>query len=103
MSLFLVVSVALAAVVVLMIAAVALLGWGGVLSQAQRLGLAGIAAGIAWAGPGRALGRGPGLGDLLMLLGLVVYLAATYGPALFHKADSLDGVTDGRIGPSNGR
>ncbi|PHY13393.1 hypothetical protein CSW58_06080 [Caulobacter sp. B11] len=103
MSPFLVVSVVLAAAVVLMIATIALLGWGGVLSQAQRLGLAAVAAGIAWAGPGRALGRGPGLGDLLMLLGLVVYLAATYGPALFHKADGLDGVTDGRIGPSKGR
>lgn len=87
----------LGGIVVLIIALVALFGWGGLLTLPQRLGLAAIAAGIVWAGPGRALGREPGLGDALWLLGLLVYLVLTYGPKLFERADGLDGAVDGRL------
>lgn len=92
-----IVSIILGGAIVLIIAFVALLGWGGLLSLSQRLGLAAIAAGIVWAGPGRALGREPGLGDALMLLGLLVYLASTYGPRLFLRLDGLDGKVDGKV------
>lgn len=90
-------SIFLGGAIVLIIAFVALLGWGGLLTLSQRLGLAAIAAGIVWAGPGRALGREPGLGDALMLLGLLVYLASTYGLRLFLRLDGLDGKVDGRL------
>ncbi|PLR28161.1 hypothetical protein SGCZBJ_03900 [Caulobacter zeae] len=85
----LILSCALGALIVTVIVVVALLGWGGSLSMSQRLGLAAIAAGIVWAGPGRALGREPGLGDALLLLGLLVYLLASYGGALLRRLDTL--------------
>lgn len=73
------------------------MGWGGSLSFAQRVGLCAFAAGLAWAGPSRALGRGLGLGDLLMLIGVAVYLSAVYGRALLSHADGLDGAADGKV------
>lgn len=85
----LILSCALGALIVAVIVVVALLGWGGSLTLSQRLGLAGVAAGIVWAGPGRALGREPGLGDALLLMGLLVYLLATYGRALLRRLDTL--------------
>jgi drug/metabolite transporter (DMT)-like permease len=90
-------SVFLGACIVLVIVLVALFGWGGILSLTQRLSLAAIAAGIVWAGPGRALGREPGPGDALLLIGVLVYLIATYGPRMFQRLDGLDGAVDGRI------
>jgi hypothetical protein len=57
----LVVSCILGALIVAVIAVVALLGWGGLLSLTQRLGLASIGAGILWAGPARAWAGSPAL------------------------------------------
>ena len=73
------------------------LGWGGRLTALQRAGLCAFAAGLAWAGPQRALGRPLGLGDLLMIVGVAVYLGAVYGRALMTHADKLDGTEDGKI------
>lgn len=75
-----------------------LMGWGGLLSLGQRLGLAMTASGLVLAAIPRFQGHPPGWGDVLMLLGLLVYLAVTYGPRLFERVDALDGKVDGRIG-----
>jgi hypothetical protein len=75
-----------------------LLGWGGLLSLGQRLGLAMTASGLVLAAIPRFQGQPPGWGDVLMLLGLVVYLGVTYGPRLFERVDALDGKVDGRFG-----
>lgn len=94
-----VVSILLAGAVVAVIVVVALLGWGGEVGAVQRFGLCAIAAGLAWAGPARALGVEPGLGDLLFLAGLLAYLLSRYGLPIFRRLDRLDGRADGRIGP----
>ena len=73
------------------------LGWGGRLSTWERAGLCAIAGGLAWAGPQRAHGPPLGLGDLLMIVGVAVYLGAVYGRALMTHADKLDGTEDGKV------
>lgn len=88
----------IAIAVVSLVVLVAILGWGGAVSQPQRIGLCAMAAGLLWAGPARALGMGVGLGDVLFLAGLLGYLVATYGKALFSHIDGLDGQRDGKIG-----
>ncbi len=75
-----------------------LMGWGGLLSFGQRLGLAMTASGLVLAAIPRFQGQPPGWGDVLMLLGLLVYLVVTYAPRLFERIDRLDGKADGRIG-----
>lgn len=73
------------------------LGWGGRLSTWERAGLCAIAGGLVWAGPQRAMSGPVGLGDLLMILGLGIHVAAVYGRALVLHADKLDGAQDGKI------
>ena len=90
-------SFVLAATVVAMIVIIALTGWGGPLHCARRVGLTMVGAGLLWAGPGRFAGQPPGLGDLLMLSGLVLHLGAVYGPRLWQRVDRLDGRPDGRL------
>lgn len=74
-----------------------LIGWGGVFSQMQRVGLALSASGVIMAGVPRFLGQPPGLGDLMFLAGLVTFLGRTYGPSIFHNLDGLDGVFDRKL------
>lgn len=92
-----IVCAALAAAIVALVVLVALFGWAGRVSLPQRLGLCLIAAGILWAGPDRIQGHPPGLGDLLMLLGVLVYGLAVYGRQLRDHADRMDGRLDGRF------
>lgn len=71
----------------------AVLGWGGPMSAAQRLGLCATAAGLVGAGVGRASQQPVGWFDVLFLGGLGVYFAANYGAAILQRADdALDGV-----------
>lgn len=91
-------SVAIGAGVIGLLATVALLGWGGPLPRLQRAGLLMILAGLVWAAIPRFLGQPPGLGDILMMLGLGLYVWAQYRAALLDAADRLDGVVDGKIG-----
>lgn len=78
-----------------------LVGWGGLLSRLQRLGLAMFASGLVLAAIPRFTGHPPGLGDVLMLTGLVLFFAATYGPKILQHVDGMDGVIDNsvRVGP----
>lgn len=87
----------LACALVAIVGLAAVLGWGGPMTRAQRLGLCGAAAGLVGAGIGRAAQAPVGWFDALFLAGLVLYLAATYGRAIWSRADRCDGVTDGRI------
>lgn len=88
----------LAAGVVAIVALAAVLGWGGPMTRAQRMGLCGMAAGLVGAGLGRA-GQAPvGWFDVMFLAGLALYLGAAYLPAIWRRADGADGVEDGRIG-----
>ena len=87
----------IAAVVVGMIVLIALFGWGGMMKRLERIGLFMTGAGLLWAGPVRLLGGGVGLGDLIFVLGLGLHLWALYGPALWRRADALDGKADGRV------
>lgn len=73
-----------------------LVGWGGLLSRLQRLGLALFAAGMVMAAIPRFLGHAPGWGDLAMLAGLFLFFAVTYGPQILRHIDGLDGAIDGR-------
>lgn len=88
---------ALAAACYLAVVACLLIGWGGAFSTVQRAGLAVSASGVVLAGLPRLMGHPPGLGDLMFLGGLVAFLARTYGPAIFHNIDGLDGVFDGKL------
>lgn len=88
---------ALAALAYLIVVACLLVGWGGAFSQVQRAGLALSASGVVLAGIPRMMGQPPGVGDLMFLAGLVTFLARTYGPAIFHNLDGLDGVFDGKV------
>lgn len=78
-----------------------LVGWGGLLSRSQRLGLAMFASGLVLAAIPRFSGRPPGLGDVLMLFGLALFFIATYGPKILQHVDGMDGAIDGRarVGP----
>lgn len=78
---------------------VGLLGWGGSLPRIQRQALVLVLAGLVWAAPSRWLGLPPGPGDLIMLVGLLLYIGSQYGAALRIKVDALDGMVDGRFGP----
>jgi hypothetical protein len=84
-------------VVVATIVLAAVLGGGGIMSLAQRLGLCAVAAGIVGAGVGRAAQAPVGWFDALFVGGLAVYLAASYGPAIRRRADAADGREDGRV------
>lgn len=88
----------LAFLIVAGISLVVFFHWGGAIPRLQRYALAGIAAGLAWAGIPRLLGRPPGPGDLLLLASLGLYLALRYGPEILRHADRLDGRDDGRLG-----
>ena len=85
--------------VIALLFAVALVGWGGPLPRLQRWALLMLLAGLVWAAPSRWLGLPPGLGDLMMLTGLLLYIGSQYGAALRIKVDALDGMVDGRFGP----
>lgn len=88
---------ALAFVVVALVCAVALAGWGGTIRKSQKIGLCTSAAGLLWAAPSHVLGRPPGLADVLFLAGALVCLVSHYGRAVFNHVDELDGVRDGRV------
>ncbi|KQV66652.1 hypothetical protein [Caulobacter sp. Root343] len=88
----------LAAAILLLAIALLLLGWGGLLTLCQRIGLAMFGAGLVLAAIPRFQGRPPGWGDVLMLSGLVLYLGATYAPKIIQHVDGLDGKIDGRFG-----
>lgn len=90
--------VALAAgAVVLIVVLTAWFGWGGRVGLLERLALTLMAAGLLLAAPGRLMGLSPGFGDLMFLTGLALHLGRLYGPAIWRKADSLDGTVDGRV------
>lgn len=74
-----------------------LLGWGGLFTRAQRLGLALFAGGMVLAAIPRFLGQPPSWGDLLMLVGLCLFFVTTYGPKILRHIDGLDGAIDNRI------
>lgn len=84
--------------VVAMVTAAGLLGWAGHIGRWQRIGLSLMAGGLAWGGIGRSLGKPPGVGDLLFLAGLGLYLWLAHGRAIKQTVDGLDGAVDGRIG-----
>lgn len=88
---------ALAALAYLAVVACLLIGWGGIFSRVQRAGLAISAMGIVGAGIPRLMGEPPNHWDLAFIAGLVTFLARTYGPAIFHNLDGLDGVFDGKV------
>lgn len=96
----------MAAAIVALVVLVALCGWAGRVPRWQRVGLCLIAAGVLWAGPGRLQGAPVSLGDLLMLLGVLVYGLSVYGRQLRDHVDQLDGLKDGRFfttgAPTNG-
>jgi len=96
-SLPLILTGAAGSVVVLTIVLAAVLGWGGVMSLAHRLGLCAVAAGLVGAGIGRATQAPVGWFDALFVAGLAVYLVASYGPAIRRRADAADGAEDGRV------
>ena len=73
----------------------AVMGWGQ-MTRFQRWGLIWLAAGLMGAAADRALQRPVGLFDVLMLTGAALYLVTTYGPAILHRMDLLDGSRDGR-------
>lgn len=81
----------------------AALGWGGEMSRTLRFGLCAMAAGLVGAGVSRAMQAPVGWFDVLFLVGLVVYLARSYGPAIIHHADAADGAADGRFDFPRGR
>ncbi len=92
-------SAAVAAAIVAVVVAVALLGWAGRLSRLERIGLCVLAAGLLWAGPTRFLAKpGPGLPDLVFLVGVALLLGATYGRAVVAHLDAMDGRADGQVG-----
>ncbi len=94
----------LAAVAVVgIIVLAAALGWGGKMSRTCRLGLCTMAAGLVGAGVGRATQAPVGWFDVLFLIGLALYLARSYGPAIVHHADAADGAVDGRFDFPRGR
>lgn len=91
-------SATVAVAIVAVVVAVALLGWAGRLSRLERVGLCILAAGLLWAGPTRFLAKpGPGLPDLVFLVGVALLLGATYGRAVVAHLDALDGRADGRL------
>jgi len=92
----------LAAANVAVIVLVAVLGWGGALSLAKRLGLSTLAAGIVWAAPARAIAGAVCLGDVMVWAGLLAYLLDAHGRRIFQTVDALDGASDGRVGRPRG-
>ena len=86
-----------AALAYLAVIACLLVGWGGAFSRIQRAGLAVSAMGIVGGGVPRFLGFPPGWFDVFFVAGLVTFFAATYGPAIFHNVDGLDGVFDRKL------
>lgn len=88
----------LAAGLLLVIVCLLLLGWGGLLTLMQRIGIAAFAAGLVLAAIPRFQGKPPGWGDFIFLAGLVLYFGTTYAPKIWTRVDGLDGKIDGRIG-----
>lgn len=88
----------LTAGVLLVVLCLLLLGWGGLLTLLQRVGIATFACGFVLAAIPRFLGRPPGWGDFIMLAGLVLYFGTTYAPKIIQHVDGLDGIVDGRLG-----
>jgi hypothetical protein len=91
------IGILLAVLAVHLVVLVALFGWAGEVPRAQKVGLCMIAAGLVWAGPGRFSGAPIGLGDLLMLTGILTYGIAVYGKQLKQHFDEADGSLDGRV------
>lgn len=89
--------------VVAVIVMAAVLGWGGRIGVLQRVSLCSLAAGLVGAAADRALQRPVGWFDVLFLIGLALYLARSYGPAIVHHADAADGAVDGRFDFPRGR
>jgi len=87
----------LAAVLLLTVLCLLLLGWGGLLSLRQRIGIALFAAGFVLAAIPRFQGRPPGWGDFIMLAGLLLYFGTTYAPKIIRHVDGLDGTVDGQF------
>lgn len=85
------------ALVVGFIVLAAVMGWGGAMTAVQKVGLCATAAGLVGAAISRALQQPIGWFDVLFLVGLAVYLARTYGPAILKRADECDGVADGQL------
>lgn len=88
----------LAAGLLLVVICLLLLGWGGLLTRTQRIGIALFAAGFVIAAIPRFQGRPPGWGDFIMLVGLLIYFGTTYAPKIIQHVDGLDGQVDGRVG-----
>jgi len=78
--------------VIMLLLAVALVGWGGPLPRLQRWALLMVLAGLVWASPSRWLSLPPGKGDLMMLTGLLLYISSQYGAALKIKVDGRFGL-----------
>lgn len=93
----LVLSAIAAGAVVGLVTLAAVMGWGGAMTTLQRLGLCATAAGLVGAGAGRAAQSPVGWFDVLFLAGLALYLGRTYGPAIWRRADAVDGLADGVI------
>lgn len=89
-----------AAGLLLVVIVLLLLGWGGLLTLLQRIGIALFAAGFVLAAIPRFQGKPPGWGDLIMLTGLLIYFGTTYAPKIIQHVDGLDGQVDGRFGRS---
>jgi hypothetical protein len=76
----------LVALIVAVVVLKGILGWGGEISRAQRVGLCMIGAGAVWAAPTRYLGLPPGLGDLLLFLGITTLVLSVFGRSLLTAA-----------------
>ncbi len=88
----------LVAAIVTIVVLVALLDWAHA-PRGERVALTTIAAGLVWAAPGRFAAGGVGLGDLVLLGGVLALVLITYGRRVARHADQVDGKVDGRAGP----
>lgn len=88
----------LASAIVTIVVLVALLDWAHA-PRPERIALAVIASGLVWAAPGRLAAGGVGLGDLVLLGGVLALVILTYGRRIARHADQVDGQLDGRAGP----
>lgn len=83
--------------VVGIVLAASVMGWGARVTRCQRVGLLVFAAGMVMAAPARFLGQPVGFPDLMMLAGLALYLLARNLKYILRKVDGLDGVFDDRL------
>lgn len=91
-----VVCAAITALTVGAVILIAVLDWAHA-PRLERLAISAIGAGLTWAGPGRLAAGGVGLGDLILLVGVLALVGLVYGRRLVSRADELDGVRDGRL------